>query len=111
MDSFIYHHALYEQLCYEKPSEGTGVYYILGMEKRHIAYLLFFEGIYMAIAGIAGGILAGILFSKLVLLFLLKLIKLPVVMGFSVSGPDCYDSFSFAVILFLLSFKFSPSAE
>ncbi|HUM84202.1 MAG TPA: ABC transporter permease [Lachnospiraceae bacterium] len=76
-----------------------GVYYILGMEKRHIAYLLFFEGIYMAIAGIAGGILAGILFSKLVLLFLLKLIKLPVVMGFSVSGAGiAATAFLFAVI-------------
>ncbi len=79
-----------------------GVYYILGMEKRHIAYLLFFEGIYMAIAGIAGGILAGILFSKLVLLFLLKLIKLPVVMGFSVSGAGiAATAFLFAVIFIL----------
>lgn len=84
-----------------------GIYYILGMEKKHIARLLFFEGIFMAIAGIGGGILAGILFSKLVLLFLLQLTHLPVVMGFSVSMDGIISTAVLFAVIFLFTLIFN----
>ena len=49
-----------------------GLYNILGLEKRHIAHLMVWETIYCAAAAILGGLAAGVLLSKLVLLLLLQ---------------------------------------
>ena len=62
-----------------------GLYNILGLEKRHIAALCFWETVLCAAAVIPGGIAAGILLSKLILLLLLKLVQIPVQSGCSVS--------------------------
>jgi putative ABC transport system permease protein len=62
-----------------------GLYNILGMEKRHIVRILAWETIYTALIGIAGGLLTGILLSKLLLLLLCSLLKFDVPFGFSVS--------------------------
>lgn len=43
-----------------------GLYYILGMEKRHISRVMLWETIYTAILSLLFGIACGILFSKLV---------------------------------------------
>lgn len=63
-----------------------GLYYILGMEKRQVAAVLGLEALYLAAGGILLGLAAGVLFSKLVLLALVRLVRVPVSMGFSVSG-------------------------
>ncbi len=63
-----------------------GLYNILGMEERHIVRLLSCESVLLGVSSIVCGLAAGILFSKLLLLCLLKLTGLPVAMGFSVSG-------------------------
>lgn len=52
-----------------------GLYNILGMEKRHIAKILFIETAYTYIFGTAAGIAIGALFSKLTFLLLLKILK------------------------------------
>ena len=51
-----------------------GLYNILGMEKRHIAKILFIETAYTYIFGTAAGIAIGALFSKLTFLLLLKIL-------------------------------------
>ena len=56
-----------------------GLYNILGLEKRHTARLMVWETLYCAAAAIVGGLAAGVLLSKLVLLLLLQLSHLPVV--------------------------------
>lgn len=63
-----------------------GLYHILGLEKRHIARLLACESLILGSVSIAGGLALGILFSKLILLLLLKMLRFTVPMGFSVSG-------------------------
>lgn len=63
-----------------------GLYHILGLEKRHIARLLTCETLLLGSVSILGGLGLGILFSKLILLLLLKLLRFTVPMGFSVSG-------------------------
>lgn len=55
-----------------------GLYSVLGMEKRHIASVMLFETIYVYLCAILGGILFGILFSKLVHLILINLLRFPV---------------------------------
>ena len=72
------------------------LYNILGMEKRHIAGILCYESIYVALLGIIGGLLAGILFHKLVTLALFRLLRFEVPFGFMVS----ITAIKIAVILF-----------
>ena len=79
-----------------------GLYNILGMEKRHIARVLLWESVYAAVIGIAGGLLVGILLSKLLLLILCSLLHFEVPFGFEVSAPSLwYTAVVFCVIFFL----------
>ncbi|WP_312938492.1 FtsX-like permease family protein [Oscillibacter sp.] len=63
-----------------------GLYNVLGMGKRHIAIVLGFETAYTAAAGIAGGVLLGLLLQKLAVLLLCRLTQMDIVYGFYVSG-------------------------
>ena len=80
-----------------------GLYNILGLEKRHIAVLCFWETVLCAAVVIPGGIAAGILLSKLILLLLLKLVQIPVQFGFSVSVKGMGETAALLGILFLLA--------
>ena len=62
-----------------------GLYNILGMEKKHIAKMMFFETVYIAFVSFAGGILFGIFLSKLVLLLLLRIMDFHVVFGIEIN--------------------------
>ncbi len=79
-----------------------GLYNILGLEKRHIAVIMFFEMIYSFLAGWIGGVGCGLLFSKLMQLLLTKLVRLPVTLDFEISVPGILISgLILALILFL----------
>lgn len=80
-----------------------GLYNILGLEKRHIALLCLWEALYCALAAIAGGIAAGILFSKLTLLLLLQLSRLPVEFGFEISVSAIFSTVALFAVLFALT--------
>ena len=80
-----------------------GLYNILGLEKRHIAALCFWETLLCAAVVIPGGIAAGILLSKLILLLLLKLVQIPVQFGFSVSVRGMGETAALLGVLFLLA--------
>lgn len=61
-----------------------GLYCILGMEKRHLCRLLFWEVLFAAAISISGGILFGALFSQLLFLVLLKLVRIPAKLAFMI---------------------------
>lgn len=61
-----------------------GLYGILGMEKRHIAKVLFWEMLILGVVGILAGLFFGILFSRLMFLLLLKLMGLNAVIPFGI---------------------------
>lgn len=69
----------------KRRKKELGLYNILGMGKRHIACILCFESLYVAILGIIGGLVFGILFHKLAALGLFYLLRLEVPFGFSIS--------------------------
>ena len=77
-------------LCYtnsflmKRRQKELGLYNILGMEKRHLARLLLWETVYAALLCILGGLLLGILLSKLFLLLLCAIIQAEVPFGFEV---------------------------
>lgn len=51
-----------------------GLYSILGLEKRHIARVLFYETMISIVLAVGGGLLAGSILSKLIFLMMLNLI-------------------------------------
>lgn len=61
-----------------------GIFHVLGMEKKHIAKLMFFETFLIGLISVIGGILTGILLSKLMLLLLFKIISFEVPFGFEI---------------------------
>ena len=87
----------------KRRQKELGLYNILGLEKRHIAALCVWETLLCAAAVIPGGIAAGILLSKLILLLLLKLVQIPVQFGFSVSIKGMGETAALLGVLFLLA--------
>ena len=86
----------------KRRQKELGLYNILGLEKRHIALVMCWETLLCAAAVIVGGILAGILLSKLMLLVVLKMSRLPVLFGFSISLPGvCQTAVLFAALMSL----------
>lgn len=73
-----------------------GVYNILGMEKRHIAKVLGLETLYVAVAAIAGGLVAGIFFSRLMLMLLYRILQYKESIVFSVN----YEGIEFTMVVF-----------
>lgn len=73
-----------------------GVYNILGMEKRHIAKVLGLETLYVAVAAIAGGLVAGIFFSRLMLMLLYRILQYKESIVFSVN----YEGIEFTLVVF-----------
>ena len=84
-----------------------GLYNVLGMEKRHIAHLMFWETLLCAFCAIAGGIAVGILLSKFLLLLLMRLVRLPVAFGFEISSSGIVQTAVLFGILFLLTFLYN----
>lgn len=90
----------------KRRKKEIGLYNILGMGKRHIAIVLFFESLFVGMIGIVGGLALGILFNKLILLALFKIMDFGVPFGFSISVPSIVVTcilFGIIIIVTLLS--------
>lgn len=73
------------------------LYNILGMSKRHIAVVMLWETVYTCLITVVGGLLLGILLSKLMLLLLYKILFFSVSFGFMVS----WKSVGITAVLFV----------
>ena len=69
----------------KRRQKEIGLYNILGMSKGHIALVMLWETFYTCLITIAGGLLLGILLSKLILLLLYKVLFFTVSFGFTVN--------------------------
>lgn len=81
----------------KRRKKELGIYNILGMEKRHISRILAYETMFTAVIVILGGLATGILFNKLMCMFLYKL------MGYG-AGIDFYisrEGICWSIFLFL----------
>ncbi len=81
-----------------------GLYNVLGMDKKSIRRIVCWESVYIAAAGLAGGLLLGIAFSKIAELGLLNIVEADVDYGFTVPVEAIlYTVLIFgAIFLFLL---------
>lgn len=84
-----------------------GLYNILGMEKRHIGKIMAYESIYIGIFGIGIGLLCGILFSKLMLLLLARLLGFQLGVSFYVATGAVITSVIFFGIIFILTLLYN----
>lgn len=83
-----------------------GLFNILGMEKKHLSKMLFLESLYTVILSLVLGIGVGILLDKLMFLLIVKLIGMPVSLGFYVSGEVLAKTvLLFCGIFFLIYLK------
>lgn len=64
-----------------------GLYNVLGMEKRHIGSVLFYESFFSSAISIILGLAAGVLFYKLSSLLICKLLAADIVIGFYFITP------------------------
>jgi putative ABC transport system permease protein len=77
-----------------------GLFNILGMEKKHISKIIFYETLFIAFFSLALGILLGILLSKLSLLILIKFMNFNVYFGFSISFKTIIATLSLFGVIF-----------
>ena len=78
------------------------IYNILGMEKRHISYVLFWESLYTAAMALFFGLVAAGVFSKLLQLVLVRLIGGEATFGLNISLMSIGYTAVFFGALFLL---------
>ncbi len=89
----------------KRRKKELGLYCVLGMEKRHVALVLFFETLFTAIACLALGLVFGVLFSKLLFMALLYLLDFATPLAFSASVPSLVTT----VVLFACIYGATPA--
>lgn len=86
----------------KRRKKEIGLYNILGMSKRQIGVILFFETVIIGGVSLRAGITGGFVLSKAVYLLLLRLIGASVQWGFYFSGTAALYSVLFYSAVFLL---------
>lgn len=65
-----------------------GLYSVLGLEKKHICRVLFYESFFSCLISVSAGLLGGMLFYKLCSLAICRLLKAEIVAGFYFITPQ-----------------------
>lgn len=81
-----------------------GLFQILGMEKKHLAKILFFESLYLWILSVGGGILLGILCYKMLFQILLKLTRIQGTIGFTFNWKAAGSTMFLFAVIFLINY-------
>lgn len=88
-------------------AKEMGLYSILGMEKRHVARIVFFENGMISLGSLVAGCLGGILLSKLMYMLMLKMVGVKVAVSFFVSNKGLLLSLLLFGGIFVLNQLFS----
>ena len=86
----------------KRRKKEIGLFNILGMGKKHIGFILFFETAIIGAVSLGAGITGGFVLSKAVHLLLLRLAQAPVLWGFYFSGKAALMSVLLYGTVFLL---------
>ncbi len=87
----------------KRRKKELGLYSLLGMEKRHISKILFFETLYSWLFSMLIGLPGGILLSRLMFLLLLNIIHFDVTVQFSFSAISLAQTLILFFCIFLLT--------
>ena len=91
----------------KRRKKELGIYNILGMEKGHLAKMLFLESVMTTAASIIGGILAGILFGKFAYLILLKILHMGGKLEYRISLASAGMTTILFGVIFILIFLYN----
>lgn len=81
-----------------------GLYHILGLEKKHIGSILFFETVLVYAGVLAGGVILGVVLAKLLFLILLRICRLQAEVSF-VFYPEAFrETISFFLCVYGVNF-------
>lgn len=84
-----------------------GLYNILGMEKKHIAKVLFLENIWLFLSSLFVGLLIGVILNKLMFMFLMKVLKFTIPYEFYVGVPSMLVTAVLFAAIFILLYIYS----
>lgn len=83
------------------------LYNILGMEKKHVTFMLFYETLFVGFVSIVLGVLFGVLFSQLMFLSLLKLLHLSSALTFEIPQESLFMTLKIFLPIFILTYIFN----
>lgn len=84
----------------KRRKKELGIYNILGMEKKHIAKVLTIESMITAAISILGGLAAGIVFNKLLMMLLYSLVRIDSAIQFTISKKGIVSTIILFVIIY-----------
>lgn len=84
-----------------------GLYNVLGMNKKNIGHVLFFEKVISSVISIFSGIALGLVLYKLCVLFICNIFKIETIMGFYVSIEAVIITLIFFVAVYLITYIFN----
>ncbi|MDF2881074.1 MAG: hypothetical protein K0R54_1631 [Clostridiaceae bacterium] len=87
----------------KRRKKEIGLYNVLGLEKKHIAKVMFYECIFTSVISLAAGLIAGIILNKLMFLLLLKILNFKVAFGFYVSVPSVIKTLILFIGIFFVT--------
>ncbi|WP_106532183.1 FtsX-like permease family protein [Planomicrobium soli] len=93
----------------KRRKKEIGLYGILGLEKKHVAKILFFETFFTSILSIAAGLMAGLIFGRLVFMLLNYLLRLPSNIGYSTSLMTAAATVALFVGIFGITYLYNVS--
>lgn len=102
----------------KRRKKELGVYNILGMEKIHVAKIMAWETVFSFLIAVVGGLITGIVFQKLLTMFLYRLTGLEAAIPFYISGWGClhtaemFGAIYVCILLYnLMQIRFSNPVE
>lgn len=87
----------------KRRKKELGLYSILGLEKRHIGFIISVETLLVCIISFVFGIVLALVFSRLIFLLLLNITGLPVEIEFSTNLGNYISTLKFFGSIFLLN--------
>ena len=91
----------------KRRKKEVALYNILGMEKKHVMIMMFCETIVTTLISLAGGILLGVLFSKLMFLLLVKLVGFSTAISIGISTDAIVKTILIYTPIFMVSYLFN----
>ncbi len=87
----------------KRRKKEIGLYSILGLEKKHISYMMLVESLFSFFLVMAGGIISGAVLSKLLFLLLLRMTRLPIDVEFTFYPAALLETLVFFFWVFAIS--------
>lgn len=80
-----------------------GLYHILGLEKQHIGVMMFWETVLFYVGAVLGGVLFGVVLSKLMFLLLLRICRLSADVPFVFEPSAFTDTLRYFGVVFAIN--------